>query len=157
MAKPTTPLLYTIITITSFHGLIMSLLTHTNLKGDDETQVSCSSANTGAFRGCGPSPFWSKPCWIFFCLTLLHLLDVRWQIQEKAGMPCSFFRANCWFLKLYLKLCSGLSCIFYLNKLSCVPELLPKHCSGVEGVGLHTLCIKWAVSYHFIKTKLFSK
>lgn len=119
--------------------------------------ISCSTANPGAFlRLWAISPL-TQTMLNFFCLTLLCLLAIQWQMQEKASMSCSIFHAKCWFLKPYLQLCSGLSYIFYLHKLSCKPELLPKHCSGVEGVGLHALCLKWAVSYRFVKTKLFTK
>lgn len=50
----------------------------------------------------------------FFCLTLLHLLDVHWQMQGKAGLSCIVFHANWLFLSPYLKMHSGLSYIFFL-------------------------------------------
>lgn len=93
----------------------------------------------------------------FFLLDTASPARCPVQMQGKASLSCRVVHANWLFLNPYLKMCSGLSYIFYLKNLSCIPELLPKHCSGVERVRLWSLCIQWAVSYCSVKTKAFLK
>lgn len=126
MSKSSTSLLYTMICAISLHVLIVSLSSHTNSEWDRwDPDSLLISWHRGLLR------LWTLSLLIqntldFFCLTLLHLLDV--QMQGKASMSCSIFHANRLFLNPYLKMYSGLSYIFYLKNPSCIPELFQKHC-----------------------------
>lgn len=62
MSKSTIPFLYTIITVASLCGLIISLSTHISLMGNG---FFAQQLIQESFWGCGPFSFWSKPYCIF--------------------------------------------------------------------------------------------